>query len=240
MKLNFLILFSILLATSLCAQKVPNTQSKSIWAGKLKIDGKLDDWGKELSAYNKENKLWYSVSNDKAFLYLAVKKDKFPTKAYARGGIKLFISTKEVKSTNGLSAITFPVAIVNGKASPKEDWNEMDIRNIPGITDTLISIYNEHGIQIAFNLEDAEKGPVYTYELAIPLKLVGVSAGQTIYYNMLLRGNAKEQLSPVHAAMFSQMSPKLNPHVTEEMIQRMIDSGNWSDFWGSYKLASKP
>ncbi|TCC97791.1 hypothetical protein [Pedobacter hiemivivus] len=240
MKLNFFILFSILFATSLYAQKVPNTQSQSIWAGKIKIDGKLDDWSKELPAYNKENNLWYSLANDDKFLYLAVKKDKFPTKAYAAGGIKLFISLKEVKSTNELPAITFPVPFVNGKAVPKDEWNEIDLRNIKSVTDTLISIYNAMGIQAGYKLEETDKGTMYFYELAVPLKLLGINPGQMIFYNMLLRGNAKKQLTPAQAAMFASFDPNLNPHVRKEDIARMIDSGNWSEFWASYKLASKP
>ena len=121
MKFVLPILLSILSTTSLYAQKAPNTQSQSIWAKQVKLDGKLDDWGKELAAYNKENDLWYSMANDDKFLYLAIKKDKFPGKAYARGGIKLFISTKETKITKGLPAVTFPVPIIDGKPIPKTE-----------------------------------------------------------------------------------------------------------------------
>lgn len=240
MKLTLLMLSSLLCAVQLYAQKVPNIQSQSIWAKQVKVDGRLDDWGKELSAYNKENNLWYSMANDDKFLYLAVKKDKFPTKAYAKGGIKLFISLKEVKSTNELPAITFPVPFVNGKAVPKDEWNEIDLRDIKGVTDTLVSIYNEIGIQAGYKLDVTEKGTVYSYELAVPLKLLSIETGQTIFYNMLLRGNAKEPLSPQSAAMLASIDPKENPHVKVEDIERMIDSGNWSDFWASYKLALKP
>ncbi|RQO66332.1 hypothetical protein DBR43_29355 [Pedobacter sp. KBW06] len=233
-----LILFSILFSTYLYAQKVPNTQNQSIWAEKIKIDGKLDDWSGRLSAYNQENNLWYSIANDDKFLYLAVKKDKFPAKAYATGGIKLFLSNKETKNTAGLPAFTFPVPVVNGKLIPRDEWNEIDVRDLSGITDTLISIYNEHGIQAGWNIEN--NGEVYTYELAIPLKLVDIKPGQTIYYNMLLRGNARKRLSPSQAAMYTMGGNNLNPNVSKEMMLRIIDSGNWSEFWASYKLAQKP
>lgn len=227
-------------AIHLYAQKIPNTQEKSIWVKGVKVDGKLDDWGKELSAYNKENSLWYSIANDDKFLYLAVKKDKFPTKAYARGGIKLFISTKEVKFTNGLPAISFPVPIVDGKSIPREEWNEIDVRNISGLTDTLISVYNEVGIQVGFNLEETDKGKVYSYELAVPLKLFGIRSGQIIYYNMLLRGNTLKQMSPAQAAMIANIDPKLNPFLSKDQIQQMNDSMIWSEFWASYQLATSP
>ena len=240
MKFVLPILLSILSTTSLYAQKAPNTQSQSIWAKQVKLDGKLDDWGKELAAYNKENDLWYSMANDDKFLYLAIKKDKFPGKAYARGGIKLFISTKETKITKGLPAVTFPVPIIDGKPIPKTEWNEIDVRDIAGITDTLISIYNEQGIQVAWKLEDKDNGPIYTYELAIPLKLLGINQGQTIYYNMLLRGSGAKALSPAEAAMMANPSPELNPGFSKEQLLGMIDRTIWSEFWGSYKLAAKP
>lgn len=234
------ILVSITFTANLYAQKVPNTQSQSIWAKQVKIDGKLDDWGKELAAYNKENNLWYSMANDDKFLYLAVKKDKFPGKAYARGGIKLFISSKETKSTAGLPAVTFPVPIIDGKPVPRTEWNEIDVRDIVGITDTLISIYNEQGIQVGWKLEDNDSGPMYAYELAIPLKLVDIHPGQTIHYNMLLRGSAGKALSPAQAAMLSNPSTELNPGFSKERLLGMMDSLNWSEFWASYKLALKP
>ena len=240
MKLTLSILISILLIADLYAQKVPNTQSQSIWAKQVKIDGKLDDWGKELAANNKENNLWYSMANDDKYLYLAVKKDKFPAKAYARGGIKLFISSKETKTTAGLPAVTFPVPIIDGKPVPRTEWNEIDVRDIAGITDTLISIYNEQGIQVAFNLEDKGNGSVYTYELAVPLKLLGISPMQTIYYHMLLRGSAGKALSPAQAAMLSNPSTELNPGFSKEQLLGMADSLNWSAFWASYQLAPKP
>jgi hypothetical protein len=240
MKLVVFLLLCTFFTINLYAQKAPNTQSQSIWAKQVKIDGKLDDWGKELAANNKENNLWYSMANDDKYLYLAVKKDKFPTKAYARGGIKLFISSKETKTTAGLPAVTFPVPIVDGKPVPRTEWNEIDVRDIAGITDTLISIYNEQGIQVAFNLEDNGHGSVYTYELAIPLKLLGIGPMQTIYYNMLLRGSAGKALSPAQAAMLSNPSTELNPGFSKERLLGMADSLNWSEFWASYKLAPRP
>jgi len=237
MKLTLFALISILFTVSVYAQKLPNTQSQSIWAGKIKVDGKLDDWNKELPAYNRENNLWYSLANDDKYLYLAVKKDKFPTKAYSRGGIKLFISTKEIKKTEGLPTITFPVIVVDGKPVPFKEWNDIDVRHIPGVTDTLISIYNDHGIQVAWNLDETEIGKIYTYELAIPLKLLSISPGQTIYYNMLLRGTRSKPLRPGQVSPIAVSTPHVP--VSEEVKQRLIDSDTWTDFWATYKLATK-
>lgn len=64
---------------------------------------------------------------------------------------------------------------------------DIKVLGVPGITDSLLSIYNEEGIK-ARALFDA-KG-AYNYELAIPLKYLGLNAGESreLQYNLCLNG----------------------------------------------------
>jgi hypothetical protein len=59
------------------AQKLPNTQQVSLRApSNLKIDGKANEWGDKLQAYNPPTELSYTVANDDSNLYLVVQADK--------------------------------------------------------------------------------------------------------------------------------------------------------------------
>lgn len=236
------VLFLVTSLNLLFVQKVPNIQVKSIWADKVKIDGKLNEWGSELQAYNKDNKFWYTIANDDKYLYFAMKKDKNASKAYARGGVRFFVSDKsKINVDDKTASITFPVVMQGNKTIPKEEWNDIEVLHIPEIADTLISIYNKQGIQVGWDLQDTEKGPVYTYELAIPLKLINIrTPGQALSYGVLLRGTRRIPLRP------GQVSPILNaidrsPVPASRVVQEeRADKDTWTEFQATYKLAVPP
>lgn len=66
-------------------------------------------------------------------------------------------------------------------------YKEIKVAGFKDIADSLISLYNEHGIKTMANY-DAEGN--FLYEVAIPLKLMGLSAGSTndLAYNVKVNG----------------------------------------------------
>lgn len=63
---------------------------------------------------------------------------------------------------------------------------EIKVFGIKDITDSLISIYNEHNINAAASFNDTG---VFVYELSVPLNLVSLSAEQnTFSYNIKING----------------------------------------------------
>lgn len=66
-----------------------------------------------------------------------------------------------------------------------EGAKEIKIFGFKNITDTLVSIFNEHSIKAMASLND--KG-LYTYEIAIPLELIPVDVNKEFGYNIKLNG----------------------------------------------------
>lgn len=184
------------------AQKVSNVQQGSVTApAGLKIDGKLTEWGPALQAYNKSTKLWYTLANDDQDIYVAIRStDAANINKILAGGISLTINTAGKKKDKDAFIITYPVVsgggrgMVRGRRSSGQDapdsaeilaqhkqalaaCKEISAIGFKEITDTLISIYNEYGIKAAANFDD--KGN-FVYELAIPFKMLQLSAGSPI------------------------------------------------------------
>lgn len=70
-----------------------------------------------------------------------------------------------------------------------EKFKEIKVKGFPAVTDSLISIYNEHGVKTAAAIDD--KG-AYTYELAIPLELLGLSTANPKEFNYSITVNGIE------------------------------------------------
>lgn len=66
-------------------------------------------------------------------------------------------------------------------------YKEIKVSGFKDIPDSLISLYNEHGVKTMANYDD--KGN-FLYEVAIPLKLMGLEPGSTneLAYNVKLNG----------------------------------------------------
>jgi len=66
-------------------------------------------------------------------------------------------------------------------------YKEIKVSGFKDIPDSLISLYNEHGVKTMANYDD--KGN-FLYEVAIPLKLMGLEPGSTneLAYNVRLNG----------------------------------------------------
>ena len=103
----------------------------------------------------------------------------------------------------------------------------MKVTGFTGLPDTL-SIYNEHNI---FTGLDYDKSGTYTYELQVPLKLLGINAKQAkaISYNIKLRSRLDDKKpGTLIVSKWDKDGNTINPNQ---------DLDATTDFWGEYTLA---
>jgi hypothetical protein len=198
------------------AQKLPNIQANSLNApSNIKVDGKPTEWNDQFQAYNKTVGIFYTLTNDKDKLYLVVKATNLDiVNKIICGGVTLTINApNKVKGDEGVG-ITFPAIevdrrVVGPRGYPpinleKPEGSEVvffmdsvnqqiaskakDIRvtGIKAIPDHLISIYNTQGIKAAVLVDEKI---AMTYELAVPLKYLGLSSEtKSFAYTIQLTG----------------------------------------------------
>lgn len=118
-KLLYLILL-VLAFSRLSAQNLPNVQTVSLHApAKVKVDGKLTEWGTQLQAYNHATDVFYSIANDADNLYVVV----YATKPRVIDkiidvGITFVVNTAGKKSNyaKGNMSFTYPhIDVANGQ-----------------------------------------------------------------------------------------------------------------------------
>ena len=203
-------------------KKLPNVQQKSVRApATIKIDGKRPEWDNQIQAINKAAGILYTISNDDDKLYLAVlAPDQDIANKIINAGITFTINGSGKAHDESGMAITFPFLYYEDHrpAYPLLDYNKeaivmnkqltdktKDIRvaGIKGIKDT-ISIYNPEEIKAAALFGEDR---VFTYELAIPLKYLGLSVKepQPFVYTIKLNGTPTYQIT-------------LNPYATRNGI----------------------
>lgn len=235
-KINLLL---FLLATSqhIFAQdaKLENIQTETgVRSPVVKVDGNLKEWNDSFKAYNKQTKLFYTLSNDDQSLFLVVRStDSQNNNKIAAGGITFTINTDGKKKDKDAYAITFPVVARIQRGGPGGGFGgaaggagtgaggfggrqggfggfnrngatdtaavaarrkqtlaaakEIKIFGFKDVTDTLISVYNEYGVKAAIGYDAAGN---YTYELAIPLKMLNLVPGdkKEIAYQVKVNG----------------------------------------------------
>ena len=181
------------------------------------------------------------------------------------GGISLTINTMGKKKDDGGFTITYPLiprnlarmggqsrqrgnsATSNLSQAQKDSATlvqrrtqlagvkEIKVLGFTALPDSLISIYNEHGIKAVAKIAD---DGTYGYELAIPLAMLGISATtvKEIAYRIRLNGR------PMQASM----NNRTNANTSEFGNQRggfggtdnaaRQDLFSTTDFWGKYSF----
>lgn len=253
------------------AQKLPNVQQSGLRApANVKIDGKPTEWGK-FAAYNNATSLFYTIANDDKNLYLAIQADdpNVLTKITNRG-VLLIINPSGKKDDKEAISINYPVFELRYNTKPfirfsnssgltaderrainanpdsmlmlankKLKANDKYIRT-SGIADvdTMLSIYNEKGITAN---EIFTKGPVYNYEIAIPLKYLNLKGGASakFSYHIVLNGMNVDRDSGLKVTkqpdgnMLVSFAPGFVTIQNKDMPAVM----STTDFWGEYTLA---
>lgn len=117
--LSFLVLGNISLITK--AQKLPQVQQTSKFApADIKIDGKTTEWKDEFQAYNMNNRIYYTISNDDDNLYLTVRTSDGYGNEKAIFGISFTVKLPDEKSNKSKENIkvTFPPLSEVRKTTP--------------------------------------------------------------------------------------------------------------------------
>ncbi|RAJ11177.1 hypothetical protein LX64_00785 [Chitinophaga skermanii] len=234
---KLLVILFITVSCAAQAQKLPNTQSVPIWANNLKVDGNIEDWG-ELKSFNKDGNFWYSIANDNEFIYLAIKKTYNITKAISRTGIQFYISKNGEKNIASAPLVQFPVVVANNKRIPMGQWNEIAVKDIPAISDSVISIYNEFGIKVGW--EFSFEKSLYVYELRVPRKLLDIDANTSKFtYNICMMGTGQRGRTSIFLTPGLKMISANGSEMTEEDKQKRVDADTVSEFWAEYTIAKK-
>jgi len=207
---TILILSGLLIAGIASAQKLPQTQITALWTPQnLKIDGLPNEWG-TFQAYNKTTNIFYALSNDDKNLYLAVQAtDPVIINKITSSGI-----TFTVEKKNSDQSVTFPAYDKENRAvfdimmnAPKanstdknamlridtfvrshnalRDQHQKIIRLAHNDQENDISVFNDEGIKVSARIDNRL---TYTQEFAIPLKYLGVNAGESFNYIVQLNG----------------------------------------------------
>lgn len=280
LKISFVFLTALSLEKVSVAQ---NVQENSVWASQpVKIDGKTSE--SNFGAFNKNTKLFYTMSNDDKNLYLVIKStDNSNNNKIMMGGITLTINTDGKRKEKDGFAITYPLIVrqqasrggqsgggqrqgfgggmreggqrssggsfgqrSQGSSGAAADSvilarrkqqlatvKEIKVIGFNSITDTLISIYNEHDILAVANFD--EKGS-FVYELSVPLNLLGLTAVNNEFaYNVKINGFQ-------FSSRFSGGERVMSAEGNEQRSSRSsFDPSGFlpTDFWAKYSLAKK-
>jgi len=286
MKKQNILLIALLVAASpfiATAQKLPNVQEGSLRApATIKVDGKPTEWNNQFQANNKATEIFYTLSNDNDKLYLAVQAtDLDIIEKIIEGGLTLTINgTGKMKDQEGV-AITYPVldkysfpetgpAIdIDKPASWAADSfmvrlnkafiaraKDVRVTGVKEIPNHLLSIYNPEGIKVAALFDNKT---VLTYELAVPLKYLGLSVNEpkSLVYNIklngmgydgdfqsLMQGFRNQRKKTYREILSSGTRPGLDESGSNltfigPMVPILIQMISPTDFWGEYTLSKK-
>ena len=262
--ISLLLLALAFLHTS--AQKLPAVQATSVRApADIKIDGKAHEFGNKFQAYNPATELFYTIANDDKKLYLVFQAtDRYNITRIVNGGLKISIQKNGSKNDTGNPSVQFPYMEKGKRASfiqrldltgeteerkkhlldsalqannkkLRDNVKYIYTKGIAGV-DSLLSIYNDQGIQAA-NTFDVEK--VYTAEIAIDLRHFGLSITDTskFAYHITLNGGANKFAMGISFGMAMNNDGTPAEAFTKQLNHLVEVNGATTDFWGEYTLA---
>ena len=212
----FTLLTALFFSSSLMAQNVLEIPTSKVV---VKIDGKLTEFSDSLANYDKSTKLYYAFAHDQNNLYVFLKANKqLEESKIMAGGVSVSVNATGKKKA--ISAITFPIVDHTAmmaemrnrgnrnsenttQKSPEErakermemrrktltGLKEIKVTGFSDITVESISIYNTYGIKTGINYNDKN---ALIYELAIPLKLVGLDAANENEFAINIKLNGIE------------------------------------------------
>jgi hypothetical protein len=252
--ISFVFLFGSTVISN--AQKLPTEQEVSLRApAGLKTDGKATEWNNTFQAFNNHVEFFYTMANDDQSLYLTIQpKQPEIIRHIINGGITLTINPSGSKKDKNGIHITYPLigalflplkntrlryagappvtegdSVMNATNKRMDDKSkEIRVTGIKNI-DTLISVYNTNGIKAAAAFDNKM---VYTYELAVSLKNLGMSAQASSKFIYQLRINDVE--SRGIEIKRDDAGKMLSVNITGP---NAVAGQAATDFWGEYTLA---
>ncbi|MES2278099.1 MAG: hypothetical protein V4592_18865 [Bacteroidota bacterium] len=240
----------------------------------IKIDGKPSEWNNNFEAYNRATNLYYTLCNDDNNLYMVIHaSDPDVLSKITNRGVILLIDPSGKKTDKDAVSITYPIFDLRYGNKPyihfsnagglthtqraameanpdsmlrvanrKLHESEKYIRTT-GMADidTLISVYNDQKIVAR---EGFEKGMIYTYELAVPLKYLKLSSGNPIKfaYHVVVPGlNIDVDFGMTTTKLpDGQTLVSFAPGIATVGRDHLPIVTSTTDFWGEYTLAKKP
>jgi len=243
------------------AQKQPNKQEVGVRIpANVKIDGKADEWGNKFEAHNYGTDLYYTMANNNEDLYLIIHtKDKYAFKKIIDRGLTLSVKNaqtgKDVNFTfpyNGvkkdistaLKGNTFYLMRENSETDVadnnkilKQNHKLIKVEGVEGV-DSLVSVYNEHGIQVAELMDDSKN---YTLEMAVKLKLIGLNTndGRKISYKIKVNGigGKAPTIDNVRIVGMSEIPPEMQAQVMADVTEKWVKMDGGTELQGEYTLA---
>lgn len=265
MKKLQLLLLSLLAFANGYAQKLPDKQEGGLRApADVKIDGKATEWRGNIRGYNKPTGFYYHITNDDKSLYLVVRAtDPSVARKIIGGGISFTIYTSGKKSEKAAPRITFPVfeehakqyivykkpegTIANSSELYPDSMITVNNRRLSAMAktmsfrrgdnaDTLLSVYNDHGLQAAMLFDNKM---VLTVEIAIDLKLLKrdlESSGKILYH---VESNAVDPINfNGYNIVYNADGTTMMQVTPGALTARDFEEGpHTTDFWGEYALA---
>ncbi len=267
-KKTFIFLILITVELSAGAQKLPKVQSISRRTPKtIKIDGIATEWGNHFQAYNTATEVYYSLANDDTNLYFVLQAtDPLVIRKIIAASITFTINLtrKEIDKGHNISLI-YPVfdrkewpainlrdkpivskdSVINHKQIDSfmnaintqliNKAKNIKVLGIAAVGDTLLSIYNEYGIKAAALFDHQIN---YTYELAVPLKYLGLSIANPVKFNYNVQVNGSNIVEGVSLTVDAKGNTIM--HVMSKNPPRGVEFQYMrypTDFWGEYTLA---
>jgi len=255
------------------AQKLPVVQQGNQRApDHVKIDGKLTEWGNLFKAFNKPAGIYYTVANDDEMLYLTIQAtDVEVIEKITKGGITLTVNAANKKQDKDAKTVSYPAydkkekplfLVINKPPLVRDTiknrmhadsmmsvFNQqivskfklIKLTGIPDIADNMLSVYNEEGIKANAQFDSRI---YFNYELAIPLKYLGLTEYPGIFfYNIKLNDAAAYaavvKVDPNREAVNYTDNAVADYSVGQASAQNMKLLVS-TDFWGEYTLAKKP
>jgi hypothetical protein len=173
------------------------------------IDGKSEEWGDNLTYFNAEKKLHYTIANDKTNLYLVIKTDD-PVQQFniLSSGITFSIDPKGRKKSTYYT--TFPLkGLENTNGIDKTlkekklmadiaQLSKIEVKGFKDISDGQINFENTFDIKTDIDIDD--KG-FLIYEEAIPLNLFHANEFVASEWSYNIKLNGVKQLMTIDEAV---------------------------------------
>lgn len=180
-KINTLLLFTISAVNTpntTFAQNLPKVQEESIQApSNIKIDGKTTEWGDSFQAYNTNNRIYYTISNDDNNLYLTLLTSDGYANEKVKFGISFTASLSAAKNNETNAVVTFPIPIPSEKSNPlganirmawrlKNDTTNLALAKIDSLRSSLNAMMNDAFKEINVNgIKEIQEPTISIYNL---------------------------------------------------------------------------
>jgi hypothetical protein len=249
------------------AQKLPAVQQGGLRAPtNVKTDGKANEWGNQLEAYNPSTQVYYTIGNsdDKLYLTVQVKEAGIINKILI-GGITFTTNLTGKKADKEGVNITFPVLkkemITSIAIKLREPLTAVDSAGKARQMDSLVRLMNEDigsktkeiGLKGMKTLSDSlisvynvegikavikfDQHKALIYELSVPLKYLGLAVKDQSAFHYNVMLNGLDRTDVVIYPPGSRIA--MVTSLPRGVTTSGVNSMSFTfptDFWGEYTL----